>query len=153
MGIISIVIDLVGVSAAAAAVRRGTGYSAKEWVCSKVPRQPFRALVSSYFNMGEAVVFSVVKYAEMLRVTREARLKDQPEGEERDRFERDRMERDRLDRMRETDWDRGRERRDSGGWDRGRDSSPPPPPPPMREPEGPPRGEERYAPPRDHRKD
>jgi hypothetical protein len=82
MGLISMMIDVLAVSAGAAAVRRGTGYSAKEWVCSRLPSLPLRGLAASYFNVGEALVFSVVKYAAVLRSGRESRLRESEGGED-----------------------------------------------------------------------
>lgn len=78
MGLISFCFDLLTLSAGAAAVRRLTGYSAKEFVMARVPekRLMLRTAASSFFNVGEAVVFSIVKYSEVVRVTREAKQKE-----------------------------------------------------------------------------
>ena len=129
MGLITMLVDVVALSAGAAAVRRGTGYSAKEWVCSRLSSTPLRGLAASYFNIGEAVVFSVVKYAEVLRAGRETRLRDS-EGREADHH------RDGGQRPRE--FERERE------WGR-------PPPPPPHDREGPPPPQMREPPRPDER--
>ena len=67
-------VDILVVSGSAAAVRRATGYNLKEWSLARIPNAPLRGLAATFFNVGEAVVFSAIKYAEVLRVSREARL-------------------------------------------------------------------------------
>ena len=74
IGLINLLVDILVVSSSAAAVRRATGYNLKEWSMARILNAPLRGLAATFFNVGEAVVFSAIKYAEVLRVSREARL-------------------------------------------------------------------------------
>jgi len=77
MGLVSLVIDILTLSTGAAVARRLTGYSAKEFVLSRLPdRAILRGATASFFNVGEAIVFSIVKYSEVVRVSRELKLKE-----------------------------------------------------------------------------
>ena len=55
-------------------MRRLTGYSAKDFVLSRVSNPLAKGAASAYFNAGEAVVFGTLKWAEVMRANREAKL-------------------------------------------------------------------------------
>lgn len=73
MGLFSFLFDLMILSAGAAGVRRATGYSAKEFLLPKVSSPLAKSALSAYFGAGELVVTSGIKYAQVLKATREAK--------------------------------------------------------------------------------
>ncbi|EFA81855.1 hypothetical protein PPL_05087 [Heterostelium album PN500] len=55
MGIVSLLLDCVVISTAAAGVRRTVGYDLSKTVLSKFNKPNSRAFVSGFFNVGEWV--------------------------------------------------------------------------------------------------
>ena len=55
-------------------MRRLTGYSAKDYVLAHVRNPLAKGAASAFFNAGEAIVFGTLKWAEVMRASREAKL-------------------------------------------------------------------------------
>ncbi|GAM27567.1 hypothetical protein SAMD00019534_107430, partial [Acytostelium subglobosum LB1] len=76
MGILSLLLDCVVISTAAAGVRRTVGYDLANTVLSKVQKPRTKAFVSGFFNVGEWVADKSTGF--MRRQVASHKLEDYP---------------------------------------------------------------------------